>query len=254
MAKPRTIELRWLIRLQRLLHWDPALEAVPQGRYSNASRICPVSQAHDLSVVRNQMRPASIASLLAACAPFHVAWFIISAIVNAIKAVSPGRSRPNVRKKRFKCFPLVAHINPPASISRVKWVVGIAAPAKHVVPSVVFGSVGLAVCFLVVSQTSSACSTSEMAPAYWLFCAALTATQPVAFSACLDRMKPQNRPPAEHLSSQVFGAWNPLGRISGSHVPASLCLRNVVRTATQRQLSGCLQYNTVGDRRQACAA
>lgn len=235
---------------KRSLNTPTAAQPRLQGAIVYAQFVRPVFQALGLSVQRNKVSVASIASLLGTRGPFAVALGIAKVIVNSLNSMPRRWAWPHVSIEHFKRLPPLADSDATFTVVLVRRAILILASAVNTLPRSVFRRpfhamrcVAGATRVTAMATTAFGLALGEIASPYLINRSALALTQPSRLPPLVEPSVVQDGQPPKHLPRQVFHAGRDRSRIRFSHDETSDF--GLVRTVRQHQLSGRLHYNTL---------
>lgn len=121
----------------------PPINADPPVNYAmtKPQKLIPISDISSDAVESNfmQTNTRSIIRLLFLSGPSHIARFIVSIVIDPIKAMFGARGLPYIFQKYQKTiFPFFAHCDTPPPIAMKKFIFGVKASLFSALPSFVF--------------------------------------------------------------------------------------------------------------------
>ena len=172
---------------------------------------------------------------------------IVTAIVYAVDAVLPRRSRPHISIEFFKGQPIRTDRD---SRQMVAARVG-TATIKHASPRHKFWRPRHVVCGIRHARAACAtvralraCTGPKICAGYSLLCSTFTTAKPYRLPAFIESNEADDGPPAERLSGEVYNPFWQSGRISFNH--GGISVPNVVRAVEQHQLLGRSHFTLSG--------
>lgn len=180
-----------------------------QGRfYAESQR--PVGDAQSYSVMYQHAVAPRVSHLNRLRRPAHVAWLIVTVVVDAFKRCSSWRPRTNIGKEVREVVPTVANTNTSVAVTTKRWVASIQAALSHGLPDLVFVChVAMACCAMFQvslsdqTATTATFSREQLPGPRDLFFAADTQAPPVQGASIRSMVQFAHREAAERLTSQV---------------------------------------------------
>lgn len=205
---------------QRSLNGPSMFKTIAQYSLAHTDLVCPIRAAHGCAIERQYAIVAAVASLLFRGCPSAVGRLVVAVVVDSVKCMLRGWSRPHISEEVVKSQPSFANGDSSPTVTVVIWGAGVLTSSKHTAPRLVFWRpfTGLPVAVSCGSAPATAFTATafQKCSSNRLHYSTFTAAEPSRVVVC-NRVKRKNRPATKLLSSQVYEARTAAGRMPRSH-------------------------------------